>query len=88
MGEGYRYAFSLFVPATWSETPDRVVFAQWHSVPDKLLAEGKRATVLKLTIVGDRFKLRGTWDDDLISATWFGEGGTSAGRRRSSGAPG
>lgn len=71
LGEGYGYAFSLYVPDDWTAIPDSVVFAQWHGTRDRLFLEGGRVPVLKLVIEEDEFRLRGAWDDDLVTKTAF-----------------
>jgi hypothetical protein len=67
----YRYAFSLFVPESWAAIPQQATFAQWHSVPDKLLGEASRGPPLRLAIRNGAFEMVGQWDADLISNGWL-----------------
>jgi hypothetical protein len=73
MGSEYWYSMSIFLEPDWQVGAAPVTIAQWHAVPDKLLAESGRPPPLRLAAQDGRWFVASIWDPKRISKTPFTE---------------
>lgn len=63
------YRASIFVPADWKASPRQVIAMQWHGTRDFFLGEPGKYPPLEISIVGEEWQVKRSWDDRIVTRT-------------------